>query len=83
MDTDEQATCDSAQSTGLIQIGDNPAAYELLDDTPVLVHSGLYIGTYRAEQNRRKLMQSRITDVLQVRTQRGTFMITRRAIRGQ
>jgi hypothetical protein len=40
--------------------------FDIMDDTPVLVQRGLYIGTYRAEQNKQKLLKTRITDVLQV-----------------
>ena len=59
-DTDEPSSKedDDATTNGIA---------DLMDDTPVLVQQGLYIGTYRAEQNKQKLLKTRITDVLQVR----------------
>eukprot|EP00879_Flechtneria_rotunda_P003247 GHRR01003471.1.p1 GENE.GHRR01003471.1~~GHRR01003471.1.p1 ORF type:complete len:172 (+),score=26.98 GHRR01003471.1:246-761(+) len=39
---------------------------ELLDDRPMKVHDGLYIGSYMAERNLKSLRKAGITDILQV-----------------
>lgn len=40
--------------------------YETMDDSPVLIEAGLFIGSFFSEQNISGLKQSGITHVLQV-----------------
>ncbi len=39
---------------------------ELIDDKPMLVRPGLYIGSMLVEQSKARLLAANITDVLQV-----------------